>query len=465
MTTKISIKEKIGYSLGDTASNLLFQTYMLFLMYFYTDVVGIAAGVVGTMFLVTRIWDAVFDPMIGLIADRTNTRWGKFRPYLLWMALPFGILGVLTFCAPFSSPDFAPTARLIYAYATYTLMMMVYSAINVPYSALMGVITPNSMERTVISSYRFVAAFFGGLIVQSSVMWMVKKYGIGHEAAGWQVAMSTLSGLATALFLITFFTTRERVLPPVAQKTSLRQDLKDLFTNQPWVMIALATVMQLTMIAMRNGSIMYYFKYYVQNQSLSLFGHTTLYSYQALVSSFMMIGSVVTIAGAILTRWFTQWFGKRNCYIGFMVMTAVFTAALFFLKPDQVLLMFALQILASFCLGPVAVLQWSIYTDTADFGEWKNHRRATGLVMSASLFALKLGLTLGGALQGWLMSGYGFIANEAQTLSSLTGIRLVISLYPAIGALIAAAFMLFYPLTNQKMVQIEQELSARRSAD
>lgn len=460
-TTRISIKEKIGYSLGDTASNLLFQTFMLFLMYFYTDVVGIAAGVVGTMFLVTRIWDAFFDPIIGLLADRTNTRWGKFRPYLLWMALPFGILGVLTF----TSPDLAPIGKLVYAYITYTLMMMVYSAINVPYSALMGVITPNSMERTVISSYRFVAAFFGGLLVQSSVMWMVKKFGVGHEAAGWQAAMTALSALAVVLFLITFFTTRERVLPPAAQKTSLRQDLKDLIKNQPWVMIALATVMQLTMIAMRNGSIMYYFKYYVQDQSLTLFGHTAQYSYAALVSSFMLIGSVVTIVGAVLTRHFTQWFGKRNCYIGFMLMTAVFTAALFFLKPEQVYLMYLCQILASFSMGPLAVLQWSIYTDTADFGEWKNHRRATGLVMSASLFALKLGLTLGGALQGWLMSGYGFVANEAQTVSSLTGIRLVISLFPAIGALGAAAFMLFYPLTNQKMEQIEKDLGARRSAE
>jgi glycoside/pentoside/hexuronide:cation symporter, GPH family len=460
MTTKISIKEKIGYSLGDTASNLFFQTSMLFLMYFYTDVVGIAAGMVGTMFLVTRVWDAVFDPIIGLLADRTNTRWGKFRPYLMWMALPFGIAMVLTFTAP----HFSPLGKLIYAYITSTLMWTVYSTINVPYSALMGVITPNSMERTVISSYRFVAAFLGGLIVQSSVMWMVKKFGVGHEASGWQVAMIALSALAVVLFLITFGTTRERVLPPAAQKTSLRQDLKDLFANQPWVMIALATVMQLTMIAMRNGSIMYYFKYYVQDQPLTLFGKTSLFSYQTLVSSFMLIGSLVTIAGAVLTRWFTQWFGKRACYIGFMLMTAVFTAALFFLKPDQVLLMYVFQILASFSMGPLAVLQWSIYTDTADFGEWKNHRRATGLVMSASLFALKLGLMLGGALQGWLMSGYGFIANEVQTLGSLTGIRLVISLYPAIGALVAAAFMLFYPLNNQKMEQIERDLSARRSA-
>jgi glycoside/pentoside/hexuronide:cation symporter, GPH family len=329
-------------------------------------------------------------------------------------------------------------------------MWTIYSTINVPYSALMGVITPNPMERTVISSYRFVAAFFGGLIVQSSVMWMVKKFGADHEATGWQVAMSALAGLAVVLFLITFLTTRERVLPLAAQKTSLRQDLKDLFTNKPWLLIALATVMQLTMIVMRNGSIMYYFKYYVQNQTLA--------------SAFMLIGSIVTIAGAVLTRLFAQQFGKRNSYVGFMLLTAVFTALLFFLKPEQIVLMFVFQILASFCLGPLAVLQWSIYTDTADFGEWKNHRRATGLIMSASLFALKVGMALGGALQGWMMAGYGFVANEAQTLGSLTGIRLMISLYPAIGALGAAAFVVFYPLTNQKMEQIERDLSARRSA-
>ncbi len=228
-SARISVFEKVGYSLGDMASNLYFQTWILFLMYFYTDVFGISAAAVGTMFLITRLWDAVNDPIMGMIADRTETRRGKFRPYLVWCALPFGIIGVFMF----TTPDFDPVGKLIYAYVTYTAMMMIYTAINVPYSALMGVMSPNALERTEVSTYRFVAAFIAGFIVQASVLTLVKKLGGGDEATGWQWAMAVLSGFAVVLFLITFFTTHERVHPQAGQKTRLSQDLSDLFHNIP----------------------------------------------------------------------------------------------------------------------------------------------------------------------------------------------------------------------------------------
>ena len=457
-TEKLSLKEKLGYSLGDTASNLFFQTFVLFMLYFYTDVFGLPAAAVGTMFLVTRIWDAFFDPIIGMISDRTQTRWGKFRPYLLWFALPFGIIGVLTF----TTPGFNESGKLVYAYITYSLMMMLYSAINVPYSALMGVITPNSLQRTVLSSYRFVAAFAGGFLVQALTISMVQYFGNGNEIVGWQWAMSCLSGLAFVLFIVTFITTRERVSPPKNQKSSFKTDLGDLFKNKPWLLIAGATVFQLIYIVMRSSSIMYYFKYFIKDQHLILFGHSINLSYSVFASSFMMSGTIATIIGAILTKWFTKIFDKKITYGGFLIISAVFSGIFYFLQPQNVILIYLLNILVSVTFGPVSVLQWAMYTDTADYSEWKNGRRATGLVMAASLFALKLGLTLGGAIVGWLLAYYGFIANQTQNGLTLHGIVLLISVIPAVAGIIGGAFIIFYPLNNKMMIKIENDLTIRR---
>jgi GPH family glycoside/pentoside/hexuronide:cation symporter len=457
-THKLSIKEKIGYSLGDTASNLFFQTFILFLLYFYTDVFGIPASAVATIFLIGRIWDAVNDPLMGMIADRTNTKLGKFRPYLLYVALPFGILGFIMFI----TPNFSTHGKIIYAFITYNLMMMIYTVINVPYSALMGVLTPNSQERTVVSSFRFVAAFVGQFIVQFSVLRLVTVFGKGNENVGWQWAMAAVAGLAVVLWLVTFATTKERVKPVKEQKNPLKQDLSDLFKNLPWVLIGSATLFQLLYLVIRGGSIMYYFKYFVQDQQVTLLGNTYSFSYQSLTSTFLLVGTAVTIVGAVLTHVFSKMFGKSRCYFGFLGIAAVSTALFYFLKPQDVVLMFVLQLFTSFAVGPVSVLQWAMYTDAADYSEWKTGRRATALLMAASLFCLKLGIALAGSIQAWILAAIGFVANVAQSATSLTGIRMLMSVIPAAAGIVAVVLMIFYPLNNKKMAQIEKDLVERR---
>ena len=407
------------------------------------------------MFLITKIWDAVNDPMMGIISDRTKTRWGKFRPYILWFAIPFGIMGVLTF----TTPNISTTGRLIYAYITYTLLMMLYTVVNVPYSALMGVMTPNSEERTVLSQFRFIAAFIATTFVQLATVWLVIKIGGSKTSPfGWQWAMGILSTLAVILLFITFATTKERVQPPKGQKTPFSQDIKDLLTNLPWVLIGFASVFQLIYIVIRGGAIMYYFDYFVKMEDVKL----PLLGDYPMVSIFMVTGTLFTILGVVLTSFISKIFGKAATYAGFLGIAGLTTGLFYFLKPSNIGLMFVLQVITSFSVGPVSVLQWAIYTDVADYSEWKKGRRATGLVMSAGLFALKLGIALGVSAQQWILSLYGYEANVDQTERGLLGIRMIMSIYPAIFAFAGMIFMIFYPLGKKDMEQIEIDLVERR---
>ena len=443
---KLSIKEKIGYGFGDTASNFYWQMFMNFLLFFYTDVFGISAGVAGTMFLIVRLWDAVNDPIMGLIADRTNTRWGKFRPWLIWGALPLGIIGVLTF----TTPNLGPGGKIIYAYITYTFIIMAYTVVNIPYSALMGVMTPNSLERTSLSSYRFVLAFVGAFIVQGATLPLVKFLGGGSQATGFQMVMVVYAVAAIALYFATFAMTRERVQPPKEQKTSLKKDLGDLAHNKPWIVMFFIGIFALTYNCIRSGAIVYYFKYYIGNE--------------ALTSAFMVSGTAAVIVGVMLTKAFSQLMGKRNLYILLMGLTTVLSALFYFIPKDQIVLVFIGHILISFVLAPTAPLIWAMYADTADYSEWKWKRRATGLVFSAASFAQKMGYTLGGAIAGWLLAYFGFKANVIQTEATQNGIRLLISVIPAVGSALAALTALFYTLDEPLMKKIEQELTERKKA-
>lgn len=457
---EISIKEKIGYSFGDTASNLFFQTFIIFLPIFYTDVFGISAAAISTMFLVTRIWDAVNDPIMGVIADRTSTKWGKFRPYLLWLAVPYGVIGAIMFY----TPDFAESSKILYAYITYTLMMMVYTAINVPYSSLMGVISPDSNERTVLSSFRFVAAFVGQFLVVTFTLELVDYFGAGDTNTGWFITMGVFGLLSTILFILSFGTTKERVPPPKGQKNNFKLDVKDLFTNLPWLLIAGATIFQLTALVARGGAISYYFKYYIQSQSFEVLGISFDLNSDEFTASFLMVGSAFTVLGAILSKWFSKILGKKNAYSWFLGISGLTFIIFFYIKPEDILLLYISQVIGSFLLGPVAVLQWALYTDTADYSEWKNNRRSTGLLMAASLFALKLGVSFGGAIIGWVLNEYGFVPNETQSATSIEGIKLLMSYLPTAAAVAGAILMIFYPLNNANMVEMENDLKQRRSA-
>jgi GPH family glycoside/pentoside/hexuronide:cation symporter len=390
-----------------------------------------------------------------MIADRTRTRWGKFRPFLLWFTIPFGILGTLAF----TTPNFSATGRLIYAFITYNLLLTIYTIVNVPYSALMGVMTPDSNERTVLSSYRFFAAFFATLLVQLFALSMVDWFGNGNAAVGWQWTMTVLSTIAVILFFITFATTKERVHPPREQKTPLKQDMVGLFTNKPWVLIAGATVFQLFYYGMRGGAVGYYFKYFVKSQEVPVFG---MVSYGKLWSAFLVTGTVTTIIGILLATRINKLMGKSLTYSLALGVAGVASGAVYFLEPQNVVVMFILQIVTSFCMGPLAVLQWSIFTDVADFGEWTNGRRSTALIMAASLFALKFGLAVGSAALAWILGVYGYVADQEQTVEALTGIRMVTSIYPSIFALIGMVLMFFYPLSRARMAQIQSDLIERR---
>ena len=450
----LSKKEKIGYGLGDMASNLYFQTFVVFMPIFYTDVFGLAPATMGTMMLFSRFWDAANDPLMGMIADRTDTKWGKFRPYIAGFAIPIGLAGFFAF----NTPNYGASGNLIYAYVTYILLMMMYTGVNVPYAALMGVITPNSAERTSVSQYRFAFAFIGQFIAGAVTLGLVEYFGSGNEAIGWRMVMVLYGIVAAALLFGTFSLTKERVLPKVSKQNRIKDDLKNLMKNKPWILMGLATFFQLTFIVMRGSSTTYYFRYFVGNQELNLLGMNIDLGYALFTSSFIGVGTVATFIGALLTSRINKYISKKTIYSRFLIMSAICSLLFYFLAPENIILIYTLNALVSFFFGSVSVTQWAMYTDTADYGEWKFGSRSTALIMAASLFALKMGLTAGGTIVGWVLEGYGFVANEIQTESTLLGIKMLMSVFPALFGIIGGFLVLFYPITDEKMVEIELDL-------
>ena len=744
---KLSIKEKIGYSLGDSAANFIFQAVMMFLMFFYTDIMGVSPVVAGIIFLFTRIWDAVNDPMMGAIADRTNTRWGKFRPWVLWSALPFGIIGILMF----TTPNLSAWGKIIYAFITYNLMMMIYTVNNVPYCSLTGVLTGDNVERTGLASYRFIFAMLASFVVQSFSIPLVNYLGVdnktivqfsvqnsqltvapkshglakiivraddqkGHvtekdffvkvtkpvpeipvvktplsdltlekgfrqhdidltgvfnagaygpvtytaavqnpavakaeivgnnlklaeagvgvtdvivtakdrlkctvndqfslavkvpgdsvpkaksqpeivldkgfgkkelnlgelfldddgdflvytaktdsgalfstniengqlvlaerrrllrfldgliqritkripgtgddrltvtandgkggqcslvipvlvrtgenmppamttpltsetvssesapiqvslsehftdpdkdnlayavsvvnQAKGYQYTMIIFCSLAVVFFVITFFTTKERVKPDPKQKTSLKQDIKDLTHNPAWLAIFFLTVFIFVYLALRGSITLYYFTYYVKRADL--------------FSLFNMLGMGVTLIGILFSKPLAIRFGKRNTFLVCLLLTAVFASVYVFIPPSSILLIFVFQVLVSLSYAPTIPMLWAMMADVADYGEWKTGRRATGMTFSATTFGLKMGLSLGGALSGWLLAYFGYVAGAEQTEFALKGIRMMMSIIPALPFFIGVGVLFLYKIDKRTEIQMTEELIERR---
>ncbi len=458
----IKLKEKIGYGFGDMASSMFWKLFGSYLMIFYTDVFGLPAAVVGTLFLVTRVWDSAFDPIVGVVADRTHSRWGKFRPYLLFLAIPFSVIGVLTFV----TPPFGDNGKLVYAYVTYSLMMMVYSAINVPYASLLGVMSDNPKERNTLSTYRMAFAYIGSFIALLLFMPMVNFWSghskeIAAQQQGWTLAVAVIAVMCALLFIGCFAFTRERVKALHEKQAPLKEDLKDLWKNRPWWILLGAGVAALVFNSIRDGATVYYFKYFIVEEdfhTISFFGVSFVLS-----GLYLSVGQIANIAGVILAAPVSNRIGKKQTYMGSMAIATVLSILFFWFDKDNLALIFTFQILISICAGSIFPLLWSMYADCTDYSELKTGNRATGLIFSSSSMSQKFGWAIGSALTGWLLSYFGFVANEVQQAEAIQGIKMFMSFLPAAGTLLSIVFISMYPLSEKKMLEISAALKSRRA--
>ena len=445
MTERLSFGEKFGYGLGDMAANFVFQAMLALQLDFYTHTFGLTPAQAGTLFLVVGLGVACLNPVMGVIADRTNTRWGKFRPWLLWTALPFGVIGVLTF----TTPNISPAAKIIYAWTTYILLRVIYTVNNVPYASLTAVMTSDPDERTSIASYRQIFANSAGFIVASLAIPMVRFFGHGNDALGYQLTMGLLSALSVIFFVIAFFATKERIQPDPQQKSDLGRDLSDLFKNRPWVVLFLATLFYFAAIVIRGNVMLPYFRFVA--------GNVDLYAW------FNGFGLAALLAGVACSTAVSARVGKRQLFIASMFLAGVFNTALLFISPHATVVIIATEVLRQFSFGLSGPILWAMMGDVADYGEWKTGRRASGTVTAAVVFALWAGLALGGAIAGWLFSIYGFVSEAAvQSTHAQSGILLTASVWAGLAFFATAVCLLFYPISREVNQRIALELAERR---
>ncbi len=475
ISKKLSITEKIGYSLGDLAANLVFQTLMTYLAYFYTDIYGLQADdATALMFIVGTIAAFGFNPIVGAIADRTKSKWGKFRPWILWTAVPLGVISVLAF----TTPDFSYKGKVVYAVVTYTLLLLLYASSNLPYSALSGVITGNMKERNSISSFRFVAVMFAQFFVQVFMLPIIIYAGEGDKAVGIEIVMTWLAIIGTILLLITFFTTKERVIPKKEQESTLREDFADLISNKPWVIMLILTTLTFISLAMKGGSYVYYFENFIDvsyltnfispilefltSVGINFFGNDPV---SAGFGLFNAGGIIFMIIGIGFSKPLADKYGKRNVFGWFLFISTLFILLFYFLKPTSIAFIFGAQILHGFFYGITIPLLWAMIADVADFSEWKNNRRATAIIFSAMMVGLKLGLTIGSSLVTQILSSYGYVANSelGQSSEAVLGTKLLVSVYPSIPFLIGVALLFFYEINKSMETQIELDLNQRRN--
>jgi GPH family glycoside/pentoside/hexuronide:cation symporter len=527
---KLSIKEKIGYALGDGAANIAWRGVATFLFIFYTDVFGLNPATVGILFFVARFSDGISDVLMGIIGDRTKSKYGKFRPWILWTAIPFGVILSLLFTAP----NFGPNGRIVYAYATYILFTLIYTANNIPYGALMAVMTGDDKERTSIGSYRMVGAFAGGMLVQGALLFLVAHFGnvdpqitvnklnsdkyevtisspfdvenanintknhlaqfvwadnssedniptkgksfemvadkeykfivtgepnlseknltIINQKKGYSYSIYLMAIVLSLAMFITFSTTKERVKPPKEQKSNLRQDFIDLIRNKPWLVLLVIGLLFNIYNSIKQGIVVIYFTHYLNNQLLA--------------ASFMIGLTLASIGGAMVTAPLGRKFGKKRLFIYALIFSGAVNALIMFCKPGDIIPIFAIGIVSEFAAAIFPTLFFAMLGDAADFSEYKNGRRATGLIYSAGSFATKFGGGLAGAIIGFVLAAFHYNGQDSVAIEgAIPGIVMLMSWIPAIITLIAAGFMTLYPLDQKKVEEVTIELNDRRAKE
>ncbi len=464
-TERLSVGEKIGYSLGDLAANLIFQTFVTFLAFFYTDVFKIPAGTASAIIFWGGVFGGViFNPIMGLIADRTNTRWGKFRPWILWTAVPFGVFSLLAF----TTPDLGEEGKILYALITYTLLVTIYAANNLPYAALSGVLTGNMSERNSLSSYRFVAVMVAQFVIQVLLLPLALMLGDGDQAEGFRKTMLIFAVVGTVFFIITFLTTKERIVPKPEQKSTVKEDLADLFRNKPWLLMLVVVVMVFVTLALKGGSYIYYFQYYVDKVALTQYLDGLGFHGDPISTGFGIFnggGIIFNVVGIAFARPLADRFGKRNVFSAALLASTLFLLVFVFIPPDAIRTIFVTQMLHGFFYGISIPLLWAMIADVADYSDWKNNRRATAIVFSAMILGLKFGLAVGGALVAKILDVYGYVRGAAeQSPEVVQGIKLAISVYAAIPFLICCVVLFFYEINKAMETRIEGELAQRRGA-
>ena len=442
-TSTLTWRERVSYGVGDAGFNFYYTGIATFLMIFYTDVFGITAAAAASVLSVTKMFTMFTPPLIAALADRTRTRYGKFRPYLVWLAIPLAVCSVLTY----TTPGFDGGWKLIYAYVTYFFLLLCYTSMNIPYNALSGVMTSVQQERTSINSLRFICAFGGSTLVTAATPFLVKRLGHGDDRVGWPLTMAIWGLAASVLFLVTFFNTRERVAPLKANNSTALQDVRDLTKNLPWVLLFLLVLCTMVTATLRTGSAAYYFKYFVQRPEL--------------VAGFIPAYMGAAAVGAALTPFLTRFFERRRLLMLLMAATAILSSAFFFVPKDKVEWMFALQIAIGLVLGPKAPLSFAMFADTADYNEWRTGRRATAMTFAAATFTGKLAIAFGSGIMGLVLTAHGYAANVVQTERSQSGIVLLISVIPAVFAFLALLAVVFYRLDDHTMAKVRTDLAAR----
>jgi len=482
-SSQIGVLEKIGYSLGDLAANLIFQTLMTFLSFFYTDVFKIPAGTASVIIFSGGMIGAFFNPIMGIIADRTSTRWGKFRPWILWTAVPFGIMAILAF----STPDFGPGGKIAYALITYILLVICYSANNLPYASLSGVLTGDMSERNSISSYRFVAVMIAQFIVQGLLLPLVLILGDGDKTKGFENTITLFAVMGVIFFIITFLTTKERVVSTSQQKSSIKDDLRDLSKNKPWIAMLVLTVFIFITLSLKGGMYVYYFQNYLDKNELAMFLenigfngfisgvnnllvnmglHGFVWPEDAPTSGFSLFnagGIIMMIVGITFSKTLADRFGKRDVFGTSLFVSALCLLMFYFYAPQSIGLVFVTQLAHGFFYGISTPLLWAMIADVADYSEWKNNRRATAIIFSAMIFGLKAGLSIGGALVAGILATYGYDEHLAiQNPETINGIKLSLSVYPTLTFCVSVACLFFYEINKSKEVQIQEALTIRR---